>query len=88
MQKVNLYRYEDGNTIVITPNPRNETDQPSRMRLIADENAVLINGEIEALAVDVMLDEVDLWNEINSADEASKEDLYNALVELGLNDDD
>ena len=84
MQKVNLYRYEDGNTIVITPNPRNETDQPSRMRLIADEDAVLINGEIEALAVDVMLDEVDLWNEINSADEASKEDLYNALAELGV----
>ena len=84
MQKVNLYRYEDGNTIVITPNPRNETDQPSRMRLIADENAVLINGETEALAVDVMLDEVDLWNEINSTDEASKEDLYNALAELGV----
>lgn len=83
MQKVNLYRYEDGNTIVITPNPRNETDQPSRMRLIADEDAVLINGETEALAVDVMLDEVDLWNEINSTDEASKEDLYNALAELG-----
>lgn len=84
MQKVNLYRYEDGNTIVITPNPRNETDEPSRMRLIADENAILINGETEALAVDVMLDEVDLWNEINSADEASKEDLYNALAKLGV----
>jgi hypothetical protein len=54
------------------------------MRLIADENAVLINGETEALAVDVMLDEVDLWNEINSTDEASKEDLYNALAELGV----
>ena len=84
MQKVELYRYEDGNTIVITPNRRNEIDQPSRMRLIADENAILINGETEALAVDVMLDEVDLWNEINSTDEASKEDLYNALAELGV----
>ena len=84
MQKVNLYRYEDGNTIVITPNPRNETDEPSRMRLIADEDAVLINGEIETLAVDVMLDEVELWREINGADEASKEDLYNALAELGV----
>ena len=84
MQKVELYLYNDGNTIVITPNPRNETDEPSRMRLIADENAVLINGEIEALAVDVMLDEVELWREINGADEASKEDLYNALAELGV----
>ena len=84
MHKVNLYRYEDGNTIVITPNPRNETDQPSRMRLIADENAVLTNGEIETLAVDVMLDEVELWREINGADEATKEDLYNALAELGV----
>lgn len=84
MQKVNLYRYEDGKTVIITPNPRNEADQPSRMRLIADEDAVLTNGEIEILAVDVMLDEVDLWNEINSADEASKEDLYNALAKLGV----
>ena len=84
MQKVNLYRYEDGNTIVITPNPRNETDEPSRMRLIADEDAVLINGEIETLAVDVMLDEVELWREINGADEATTEDLYNALAELGV----
>lgn len=84
MQKVNLYRYEDNATVVITPNPRNETDQPSRMRLIADENAVLTNGEIETLAVDVMLDEVELWREINGADEATKEDLYNALAELGV----
>ena len=84
MQKVNLYRYEDGNTIVITPNPRNTIDQPSRMRLIADEDAVLTNGEIETLAVDVMLDEVELWREINGADEATKEDLYNALATLGV----
>lgn len=84
MQKVELYLYNDGKTVVVTPNKRNEIDQPSRMRLIADENAVLINGETEALAVDVMLDEVDLWNEINSTDEASKEDLYNALAELGV----
>lgn len=84
MQKVELYLYNDGKTVVVTPNKRNETDQPSRMRLIADDNAVLINGETEALAVDVMLDEVDLWNEINSTDEASKEDLYNALAQLGV----
>ena len=84
MQKVELYLYNDGKTVVVTPNKRNETDQPSRMRLIADENAILINGETEALAVDVMLDEVELWREINGADEASKEDLYNALTELGV----
>lgn len=84
MRKVNLYRYEDGDTVIITPNPRKETDQPSRMRLIADENAVLTNGETEALAVDVMLDEVDLWQEIGGQDEATTEDLYNALAELGV----
>ena len=84
MQKVNLYRYEDGTTVVVTPNPRNETDQPSRMRLIADEDAVLTNGDTQALAVDIMLDEVDLWTEINGSDEATKDDLYNALAELGV----
>jgi hypothetical protein len=64
MQIIDLYRYEDDNEIVITPNKRNETDAPSRARLVADENARLTNGTKEIEVIDVMLDEVDEWHEI------------------------
>jgi hypothetical protein len=75
MQKVDLYRYTQNNVVIITPNKRNETDTPSRMRLIADENCILTDGTIETPAVDVMLDEVDKWQEIGGVDEATEADL-------------
>lgn len=83
MQKVNLYRYEDENgRVTITPIPRAETDTPSRMRLIADEGHILTNGITETIAIDVMLDEVDLWSENT---ETTETDYINALEELGVN---
>jgi hypothetical protein len=73
MQKVDLYRYEDNGTVIITPNARAETDTPSRMRLIADENCTLTNGTTETPAVDIMLDEVDLWTEVEVTTETPTE---------------
>ena len=65
MQTVNLYRYEDENGVVtITPNPRTETDIPSRLRLIADEFMILTDGNTKTPAKDVTLDEKDNWHEI------------------------
>ena len=87
MQIIDLYRYEDDNAIVITPNKRNEADTPSRARLIADEGAILTNGTTETPAVDVMLDEVEQWHEIGSADEATEADYINALEDLGVSFD-
>lgn len=84
MQKVNLYRYEENGTVIITPNARAETDTPSRMRLIADENCILTNGTTETPARDVMLDEVDKWHEINAETEATEADYINALERLGV----
>ena len=85
MQKVDLYRYEENNGMVtITPNRRNETDTPSRMRLIAEENAILTDGTTETPAVDVMLDEVDKWHEIGGAEEATEADYIFALEDLGV----
>lgn len=84
MQIIDLYRYEDNGTVIITPNKRNETDTPSRARLVADEGAILTNGTTETEVVDVMLDEVDKWAEINALDEATEADYINALEELGV----
>lgn len=72
MQKINLYRYEINGAVLITPNKRNETDTPSRARLVADENAILTNGTTETEVVDVMLDEVELWQEVNGHTEATE----------------
>lgn len=85
MQKVNLYIYKEPNGMTtITPNKRNETDTPSRMRLIADENAILTDGTTETIAVDVMLDEIDKWHEIGGTDEATEADYISALEDLGV----
>lgn len=81
MQKVNLYRYEETDKVIITPNARAETDTPGRMRLIADENAILTDGTTETEVIDVMLDEVDRWTEINAETEATEADYISALNE-------
>lgn len=70
MQKVKLYKYEEANGMVtITPDRRNDTDLPSRMRLIADENMLLTNGIKELGVIDVALDEVIQWTEIEDTSE-------------------
>ena len=69
MQTVNLYLYNDENGVVtITPNPRAETDEPSRLRLIADEGMILTDGNTQTPAKDVMLDEKDNWHEISEVE--------------------
>ncbi|MBE6311489.1 MAG: hypothetical protein E7080_10640 [Bacteroidales bacterium] len=81
MPKVNLYRYEETDKVIITPNARAETDTPSRMRLIADENCILTDGTKEVIVIDVMLDEVDKWQEINAETEADlKAQAYDILM--------
>ncbi len=65
MQKVNLYRYEDENGVVtITPNPRTETDIPSRLRLVADEGMLLTDGNTETPVIDILPEEAENWHEI------------------------
>ena len=72
MKKINLYRYEDANgVVVITPTPRAEADTPSRIRLIANEGYILTNDEMETTAIDVMLDEVDSWSEKEFSEDQS-----------------
>ena len=62
MQTVNLYKYEDPNGVVITPNRRNPTDEPYCFRLIADEGFILTDGTVQTPCVDTH--EPELWEEI------------------------
>ena len=85
MQIVNLYRYEENGTVIITPNQRSKTDQPSRYRLIADEGAMLTDGGTETEVIDIMLEDFKKWQEVSTATET---DYINALEELGVSFDD
>lgn len=72
MKKINLYRYEDANgVVVVTPTPRAEVDTPSRIRLIAEEGYVLTNGETETVAIDIVFDEVNSWSEKEFSEDQS-----------------
>lgn len=52
MQTVNLYRYEDADSITITPEKRNPTDPIYCYRLIADDGKILTDGEMETPCID------------------------------------
>lgn len=83
MKKVNLYRYEESTGVVtVTPNKRNETDTPSRARLVADENCTLTDGTREVEVIDVMLDEVDKWTEINAETEVTEASNYEKIIDI------
>ena len=83
MQIIDLYKYEKINGVVtITPNKRNETDTPSRARLVADEGAIHTNGTTETEVVDVKLDEVDLWHEVNGHTEATEASNYEKIIDI------
>lgn len=76
MQIVDLYRYEEKNRMVtVTPTLRAETDTPSMARLVADEKCTLTDGTREVEVIDVMLEDVDKWHEINTDNEATEADL-------------
>ena len=67
MQKVNLYRYENADSsITVTPIQQKATDRVHAVRLIADEEKILTNGEIETPCVDVMPSEIEGWWEIDN----------------------
>lgn len=88
MQKINLYRYETDGRVTITPNAKSSNDEPSRFRLIADEGYVLTNGEINTPAIDIAMEDMELWSEIVEVEESSNNDLkaqaYDIL--MGVNE--
>ena len=73
MKSINLYRYETGNGVIITPNAKNDTDISSRMRLVADENKALTNGKTITLVIDVLLEDIKNWYEIDYIEEPISE---------------
>ena len=52
MKTVNLYKYEEANGVIVTPNARSEEDVVYAYRLIADEGKVLKHGDDAAYCID------------------------------------
>lgn len=52
MKTVNLYKYEEANGVIVTPNARSEEDAIYAYRLIADEGKILKHGDDAAHCID------------------------------------
>ena len=66
MQIVELYRYVDGGKSIITPNKRNESDEPYKYRVIAAEGMLAKRGDIEVCAIDTEYSQG--WEEVIDKD--------------------
>lgn len=69
MQIMNLYKYDEDNGYCVTPEKRNSKNQPYCYRLIADENKILTNGTTEATCIDIAINDIESWQEIDKVDE-------------------
>ena len=67
MIQINLYRYRGENGTIVSP-VQLPMEYTEMRRLVADAGMVLTNGEIEVSVIDVDLNEIELWSEINSKD--------------------
>ncbi len=65
MEQINLYRYEEANgVVVITPEARAASDVAYKVRLVAEENCILIKDDIETPVVDTEFSDIENWREI------------------------
>ena len=67
----NLYKYTDGNKVVVTPTQRQEADIVQGYRLIADEGMILVKGDYKAPCIDIPLEQKDEWQEIEDANKTA-----------------
>lgn len=66
----NLYRYTDGDRVIVTPTRKRKTDKIHGYRLIADEGMILVNGDYKTPCIDVLPDHKDDWQEIEDTEGA------------------
>lgn len=58
------------------------------VRLIAEDGMAITNGKVVTECADVLADSISDWTdcEMIDTDEATEQDLYNALAELGVSE--
>lgn len=65
MKKVKMYKYIGQNGIVTTSVLLNGIPRIDLLRLIADNDKILTNGQIQVKNVTVPLEEIEEWTEID-----------------------
>jgi hypothetical protein len=65
MIKKNLYRYVGRNGIITSLVHLEDAKFYPMYRLIAEDKKILTNGEIEIKSIDIFVEDLDKWIEIN-----------------------
>ena len=89
MDIIPLYEYErEGGGTTVSP-IKPDTEYTEKYRLVADEGKLLTNDGGKNCTPCIDVDTVDGWEEIDNPEEnATEQDLYNALAELGVTEDE
>lgn len=90
MDTIPLYKYERvGGGVTVSPNKTENTEYTEMYRLVADEEKLLTNDGGKKCTPCIDVETVDGWEEIDNPEyEATEQDLYNALAELGVTEDE
>jgi hypothetical protein len=85
MTKVTLY---SGAGVSLSPINAEGRSVSKYVRLVADDGKAITNGNVVTACVDVLAESVSEWTdcEMIDTDEATEQDLYNALAELGVSE--
>ena len=65
MTKKNLYRYIGRNGIITSLVYLEDAKFYSMFRLIADDGKILINGDQKLKSVDIFIEDLDKWTEVD-----------------------
>lgn len=65
MIKKNLYRYIGRNGIITSLVYLEDAKHYSMYRLIADDNKILTNGSVRVKSIDIFIEDLDDWVEID-----------------------
>lgn len=85
MTKVTLY---SGAGVSLSPINAEGRSVSKYVRLVADDGKAITNGSVVTACADVLAESVSEWTdcEMIDTDEATEQDLYSALAELGVSE--
>ena len=73
MNIINIYLYQGDNGVIQTPVKLPIPELKQMRRLVADEGKILVNGEERTSCIDVDIDKIDMWQEVDIKEEEQHE---------------
>ena len=75
MKIMNIYLYQGDNGVIQTPVKLPIQELKQMRRLVADEGKILVNGEERTSCIDVDIDKIDMWQEVDIDEEEPKTEI-------------